>query len=279
MVAMPARPSSALVERIRNAAATAVAAALLLTTFVAVAPPASASTPDAALCRVAAHRGNTSVPSTTATENGIRAMHRAVAAGADILEADASATADDQMMLMHDATVDRTTNGTGPIRGKTAAKVRALLLDDGSRVPYASQLLAYAQQTDKTVLLELKAMGGATSFTRITNAITRYGQARVIVQSFKADWLTRMRTLLPTVRLSLISRTQVPVSTARQIGGLIGEQSIMTDQYIASLDGIPTYVFTVNTSAGFTRFARHVDAIITDNPGAYVRFRATACAA
>lgn len=251
---------------------------ILLTAFLAIAPPASASTPDAALCRVAAHRGNTNVPSTTATENGMRAMHRAVAVGADILEADASATSDDQMMLMHDGTVDRTTNGTGPIRGMTAARVRALLLDDGTRVPYASQLLAYAQQADKTVLLELKAMGGTASWTRITNAITRYGQARVIVQSFKADWLTRMRGLLPAVRLSLISRTQVPVSTARTMGGFIGERSIMTAQYIASLDGIPTYVYTVDTPAGFARFTKHVDAVITNDPGAYVKYRSTACA-
>ena len=264
--------------RITNVTA-AVVAVCVLGAVLALAPSASASTPDAALCRVAAHRGNTNVPSTTATEDGMRAMHRAVAVGADILEADASATADDQMMLMHDATVDRTTNGTGPIRSMTAAQVRALLLDDGTRVPYASQLLAYAQQTNKTVLLELKAMGGEASWTRITNAITRYGQARVIVQSFNANWLTRMHTLLPAVRRSLITSRQVPVSTARAIGGLIGEQSIMTDQYIASLDGIPTFVFTVDTTAGFTRFTKHVDAIITNNPGAYLKFRSTACAA
>jgi glycerophosphoryl diester phosphodiesterase len=256
-----------------------LAAGLLVASVLGLAPSASASTIDAGLCRVAAHRGNTNVPSTTATEDGMRAMHRAVAVGADILEADASATADDQMMLMHDTTVDRTTNGTGLIRRKTAAQVRALLLDDGTRVPYAGQLLAYAQQTSKTVLLELKAMGGDASWTRMRNAIVRYGAERVIVQSFNADWLTRMHTLLPDLRLALVTTAQVPVATARAIGGLIGEQSIMTDQYVASLDGIPTYVFTVNTTAGFTQFTKHVDAIITNDPGAYVRYRSTACAA
>src|SRR4029079_344898 len=50
----------------------------------ATAPGASA------LCRVTAHRGNTGVPQTTATENGLTAFHRAVAAGADYLETDVS---------------------------------------------------------------------------------------------------------------------------------------------------------------------------------------------
>ncbi len=65
---------------------------LFLSTMWAVTPSASAATaPGAsALCRVTAHRGNTGVPQTTATENGLTAFHRAVAAGADYLETDVS---------------------------------------------------------------------------------------------------------------------------------------------------------------------------------------------
>jgi len=95
---------------------------LFLSAGWAVTPTASATTPDVGpLCRVTAHRGNTGVPQTTATENGLSAFHRAVAAGADYLETDVSATSNDYPMLMHDATVDRTTDGTGTLRSKTAA--------------------------------------------------------------------------------------------------------------------------------------------------------------
>jgi len=92
---------------------------VFLSAVSAVTPSASATTPGAgARCRITAHRGNTGVPQTTATENGLTAYHRAVAARADYLETDVSATSNDYPMLMHDATVDRTTNGTGTLRSR-----------------------------------------------------------------------------------------------------------------------------------------------------------------
>src|SRR4051794_37966250 len=103
------------------------AAAVMLVGAVG-APPAYASTTDAAKCLVASHRGLTNAPQTRATEDGMVAMRRAVSVGTDILEADARATADDRVMLMHDSTVDRTTNGHGSIRSMTAEQVLALRL-------------------------------------------------------------------------------------------------------------------------------------------------------
>src|SRR5579872_2900060 len=54
------------------------------------------------------------------------AMERALAAGADAIELDVHATADGHLVVCHDATVDRTTNGTGAIASLTLAEVRAL---------------------------------------------------------------------------------------------------------------------------------------------------------
>ncbi|MGH9179407.1 MAG: glycerophosphodiester phosphodiesterase [Acidimicrobiales bacterium] len=54
------------------------------------------------------------------------AMRRAVDAGAHAIELDVHATADRQLVVCHDATVDRTTDGTGPIAGLTVAQVQAL---------------------------------------------------------------------------------------------------------------------------------------------------------
>ncbi len=54
------------------------------------------------------------------------AMERAIAAGADALELDVHATADGQLVVCHDATVDRTTNGRGPITSMTLEELRRL---------------------------------------------------------------------------------------------------------------------------------------------------------
>lgn len=72
--------------------------------------------------RVIAHRGGVNLW----PENTIYAFERALALGVDVLEMDVRGTADDRLVLLHDETVDRTTNGTGRIRDLTLAEVREL---------------------------------------------------------------------------------------------------------------------------------------------------------
>jgi glycerophosphoryl diester phosphodiesterase len=65
-----------------------------------------------------------------APENTLPAIKKAVAMGADFVEIDVRTTKDGQLVLMHDSTVDRTTNGTGKVRDLTLAEIRKL--DAGS---------------------------------------------------------------------------------------------------------------------------------------------------
>lgn len=71
---------------------------------------------------IIAHRGGRRI----APENTIEAFEAALAAGADVLELDLHATADGALVVMHDHTVDRTTNGIGEIASLTFAEIRAL---------------------------------------------------------------------------------------------------------------------------------------------------------
>ncbi|GFJ96136.1 glycerophosphodiester phosphodiesterase family protein [Phytohabitans rumicis] len=69
-----------------------------------------------------AHQGGES----EAPSNTMYAYRQAVAAGADMLELDVHSTADDVLVAIHDATVNRTTGGTGRVRDQTYREVRAL---------------------------------------------------------------------------------------------------------------------------------------------------------
>jgi glycerophosphoryl diester phosphodiesterase len=179
-------------------------------------------------------------------------------------------------MLMHDATVDRTTDGTGSVRSKTAAQVRALRLDDGSQVPYVSGLLAYAQQSNRTVILELKGPGGSLWWSRVVNAIRTYGISRVIVQSFDSTRLNRMHTLLPTVRLALIATGQVPVATARTYGTLLLGYTALTADYAVALGSVALHPWVENSAeAAWARDLGHVDSVLTNRVTAAVAYRAT----
>lgn len=110
-----------------------LAAAIVLPSAVAAAsvqaggPPAAAASPlsnpwlDREPLVIAHQGGNHEAPGNT-----LFALHEALAAGADAFEVDLHRTADGHVVAIHDATVDRTTNGTGPVQQKTLEEIKKL---------------------------------------------------------------------------------------------------------------------------------------------------------
>jgi glycerophosphoryl diester phosphodiesterase len=87
-----------------------------------------------------AHRG----ASAERPENTLPAFELAIEQRADVVECDVRATADGALLLMHDATVDRTTSGSGELRAMTAAQAADLDAGDGQRVPALADVLRLA---------------------------------------------------------------------------------------------------------------------------------------
>ena len=109
---------------------------------------------------VAAHRGN----SKYFPENTMVAFRSAVALEPDMLEIDLHMTKDGVIVMMHDHTVDRTTNGTGLIREKTLEEIRALDAGSwkgaefaGEKVPTFEEFLVFMRDyPDMLINVELK---------------------------------------------------------------------------------------------------------------------------
>jgi glycerophosphoryl diester phosphodiesterase len=78
-------------------------------------------------------------------ENTMPAFEEAVRVGADYIEVDVRTTEDGKLVLMHDATADRTTNGKGEIAKMTFDQVRALDAGGGAKVPTFDEVLDYAR--------------------------------------------------------------------------------------------------------------------------------------
>jgi len=87
---------------------------------------------------VCAHRGN----SGPCPENTLAAFRSALALGVEMIEFDVAHTRDGRLVLLHDATVDRTTNGSGPVQEMTFERLRGLDAGDGERVPTLDEALA-----------------------------------------------------------------------------------------------------------------------------------------
>ena len=89
------------------------------------------------MVKVIGHRGVAGLE----PENTLRSFQRAIDLGCDLVECDVRLTADGWLVLMHDETVDRTTNGHGPIAQMAFADVRRLDAGAGERVPTLEEFL------------------------------------------------------------------------------------------------------------------------------------------
>lgn len=154
---------------------------------------------------VCAHRGRSGV----APENTLAAFEEAVAIGADFLELDVRRSADGEIVCMHDAAVDRTTNGTGAVADLTLAELRALDAGSwkdqryaGERIPLLSEVLA--QIAPRLVVdIEIKQRGIAPQVMELIRAADAL--RRVTVISFDLGDVRMAKDIEPTLACGLIT--------------------------------------------------------------------------
>lgn len=129
-------------------------------------------------------------------ENTLRALQRALELGVDQIEIDAQLTRDGHLILMHDPTVDRTTNGIGKVEDLTLEEIRQLDAGLGERVPTLAEALELV--CGRAILqIELKGAGTALPVVRTVEAAGR--ERDVILTSFVHQWLIQTRQLNPRI--------------------------------------------------------------------------------
>jgi glycerophosphoryl diester phosphodiesterase len=155
--------------------------------------------------RVIAHRG----ASGYAPENTRAAFERAIAMGADAIETDVRLSAGGQLVLMHDATVTRTTDGRGPVADHTLAELRSLDAGSwfseafaGERVPTLAELIADIVPRIPTVL-EIKDQA-ATVPTIAAIRAAGIGN-RVEVTSFLWPAVVEAKRLAPELTIGFLT--------------------------------------------------------------------------
>jgi glycerophosphoryl diester phosphodiesterase len=187
--------------------------AVLILMSVALVPTPTASAAAIACPTEVAHRGfRDPLRPDLRTENGMPAFRAATNNVVVHIDADLRFTRDEVPVLMHDATVDRTTDGTGAVANMTARQVDALRLDDGSPVPRLDRLLHYVAGHGHRLNLEMKGMGDGDTFRKVMAKIYNHGvQRRVVVMSFERAWLNRLNRLdtRNRIRLALITGPRV----------------------------------------------------------------------
>jgi glycerophosphoryl diester phosphodiesterase len=150
--------------------------------------------------RVIAHRGE----HLHAPENTLAAFRGAVEAGADYFETDVRTTSDGKLVLMHDSTVDRMTNGQGDVASMTYEAIGALEVGlkmgpnwAGTRVPTFDEALRFAREHGIGIYVDSKRLTARDA----VDAIARHGmQDRVVVYG-GAAYLKDVAALNPKLRV------------------------------------------------------------------------------
>ncbi|WP_433448662.1 glycerophosphodiester phosphodiesterase [Streptomyces sp. CA-142005] len=132
-------------------------------------------------------------------ENTLRSFVAAQDAGLDLIELDLHLSKDGALVVMHDAEVDRTTDGTGPIADKTLAELRSLDAGLGERVPVFEEVLDAVRTP---LQAEIKDVAAARALAAVIHERDLVG--RVEVSSFHDDAVAEITRLVPGVRTALI---------------------------------------------------------------------------
>ncbi|MEU8788145.1 glycerophosphodiester phosphodiesterase family protein [Streptomyces sp. NPDC048643] len=132
-------------------------------------------------------------------ENTLRSFTAAQEAGLDLIELDLHLSKDGALVVMHDADVDRTTDGSGPIAEKTLAELRALDAGRGERVPVFEEVL---DAVTSPLQAEIKDVAAARALAEVIQRRDLVG--RVEVSSFHDEAVAEITRLVPGVRTALI---------------------------------------------------------------------------
>ena len=176
---------------------------------------------------VSCHRGCTE----RAPENTVAAARDALRLGVDLIECDVRTTADGHLVIMHDSTVDRTTDGFGPISGMTLAQVRRLRIRD-------TRFAAIGVHRVPTLAELTKAVDGRAGFYIDTKDVHPAALKRiirdpkVIAKSFayiSTDEAALWKQHIPELRL--MATAPDDVRTPKQL------QDFVTKFQLSALDG------------------------------------------
>ncbi len=234
---------------------------------------------------VTAHRGF----SGQAPENTLAAFRAAIAAGADMVELDVHLTRDNEVVVIHDDTLERTTNGKGNVAEKTLAELKRLDAGSwfnprfaGERIPTLAEVLEIVRGRI-LVNIELKK-GKNFPYTmeeladRTLAVVEKAGMTdQVLFSSFDPAAVNRIREKNPRLPIALI--VDKPWEKPEDPGGgtryptLNCRTTVLNEENIrrAHTAGIRVHVWTVNTKEAMEKFiALGVDGIITNHPDSLI---------
>lgn len=243
--------------------------------------------------KIIAHRGGGGLW----PENTLYAFEQAVALGVDIIEMDVRSSADGILVLMHDTSVERTTNGIGKVEQLTLAELQALdgayhwsddggqtyrYRDQGITVPTITDVLSALPQTRMSLDLKTGQIEVATTLCALiheheaSERVLVFSLIQAVVQQFRTvcsrvatSASEQEATTFFALNLAFLGPIYSPQFHALQVPEQHNGISVLTPGFVyAAHDrGLEVHAWTINEKIDMQRINEFgVDGIITDYP-------------
>ncbi len=216
------------------------------------------------------HRG----ASRDAPENTLSAFKLAFAQGADGIEFDTYELAED-IIVFHDKTLTRTTNGQGEVLDHSLAQLRQLDAGERQQIPLLNEVLGCC---DNTALcnIEIKQLASVDSWLSKLDCALQLSQmnpARLLISSFTHGWLQQIAQRRPDLCLGALTATSAETglksAMAMNAYSVHFALDVVDERYVkhAHQAGLKVLVYTVDLPADMQRLAAMgVDGIFTNVP-------------
>ncbi|MUP44713.1 glycerophosphodiester phosphodiesterase [Gramella sp. BOM4] len=208
-------------------------------------------------------------------ENTLESIKKALEIGVDLIEIDVHKCASGEIWVIHDFTLDRTTDGSGEIAKKTASELRKLKVEGHYKIPLLAEVLDLIEGKSD-INIELKGLNTAEPvcseiWRRIESG--KWDYSNFIISSFQKNELFEVRKLDEKLPIGILSKASVP--EAIELGKRLKASAIHPSLGIITRDntklsqeaGFKVNVWTVNERQDILRMLDFgVDGIISDYP-------------
>ena len=213
--------------------------------------------------QIIAHRG----ASFLEPENTLRAVGKAIKMGADLVEVDVRMSKDNELVIMHDPDVDRTTNGKGFVKDYTLQELKKLDAGNGESIPTLDEVISCVKCRIGLVI-EIKEPG---TEGKVLEKINENNLENVILTSFYHKSIKNVRKINPSVDAGIIFSCQ-PVDVNQMASGAGANVIFPGYKYLdeelieqAHGNGISVYPWTVDDPDIFENLVEMgVDGIVTN---------------
>lgn len=208
-------------------------------------------------------------------ENTLPSFQKALDLNVDGIELDVHVCKTGELIVIHDFTVDRTTNGSGTVAELSLSEIKALRINDYFEVPTLEEVL---ELVGKKCLINIELKGHHTA-KPVSHLIEKYilekgySYEDFIVSSFQREELEMMYLINPKIHLGILS--QASVSQALEWANAFSAKaihphfSLLTEENVRKTQeqGFKIYTWTINEKEDIERIKTYnVDGIITDFP-------------